>query len=251
MILAGKVIVVTGGSRGIGRACVLRAVAAGARVLFCSGSNGSESRDVEVEAASLGSGMAAGVLADVASERDVIRLFEWARERFGGVDGVVSNAAVIRDQLLVSATTEDWDAVMDVNLTGGLLVAREAIRAFLAQGTGGRLVMIGTLSQRGVSGNASYAVSKGALEGLTREISRQYADRGIVANMVIPGYVETALSAAMSESSRRALIDGCPMRRPGSPGEIASLVTHLLSDAGAGVDGQTLFASGGLREVPL
>jgi 3-oxoacyl-[acyl-carrier protein] reductase len=250
--LAGKVVVVTGGSRGIGRACVLHAVGAGARVVFCSRSDGPESREVEAAAAEAGgSGAALGVAADVSNEQDVTRLFDTARRHFGAVHGTVNNAAVIRDQLLVSATTADWDAVIEANLTGGFLVAREAIRLLLGQGTGGHLVAIGTLSQRGVSGNASYAVSKGGLEGLTREIARQYAHVGIVSSMVVPGYVETALSAGMSESSKRALVDGCPMRRPGSPGEIASVVTWLLSDAATGLDGEVLFVSGGLREVPL
>jgi 3-oxoacyl-[acyl-carrier protein] reductase len=252
MTLAGKVIVVTGGSRGIGRACVLRAAQLGARVVFCSRSNDDESREVEATAAEVGGlGVALGIAADVSREPDVCRLFETACTTYGAVHGAVSNAAVIRDALLVSATTADWDAVIDTNLTGGFLVAREAIRTFLAQGVGGRLVTMGSLSQRGVSGNASYAVSKGGLEGLTRELSRQYRHAGIACNMIVPGYVETAISARMPESWKRALIDGCPMRRPGSPDEIASAVTHLLSDAAAGVSGQTIFVSGGLREAPL
>jgi NAD(P)-dependent dehydrogenase (short-subunit alcohol dehydrogenase family) len=187
----------------------------------------------------------------VSDEADVVRLFETARRRFGAVHGAVSNAAIVRDQLLVSATTEDWDAVIGANLTGGFLVMREAVRSFLAQGGGGRIVTIGSLSQHGVAGNASYAVSKGGLQGLVREISSRYAHLAITSSVVIPGYVETALSADMTAWSRQALIDGCPMRRPGSPEEIASVVTYLLSDAAAGLDGQTIFVSGGLREVPL
>ena len=252
MTLAGKVIVVTGGSRGIGRGCVLRAVALGARVVFCSRTDGEESREVEATAAECGGdGAALGVAADVADEASVEKLFTMARRRFGAVHGVANNAAVIHHALLVSATTADWDAVIVANLTGGFLVAREAIRTFLVQGSGGHLVSIGSLSQRGVPGNASYAVSKGGLEGLTRTIARQYAHAGIVSNMVIPGYVETAISATMTEPAKRALIDGSPMRRTGSPDEIAWVVTHLLSDAAAGVNGQTIRATGGLREAPL
>ncbi len=251
MTLAGKVVVVTGGSRGIGRACVLGSVALGARVVFCSRSDGRESREIEAEAASLGgTGVALGVGADVSDEADVITLFETARRRFGAVHGVVSNAGVVRDELLVRATTEDWDAVIDANLTGAFLVTREAVRTFLAQGGGGRIVAIGSISQQGASGNTSYAVSKGGLEGLAREASRRYAHLDIAFNTVIPGYVETVLSAGMSESFRRALIDRCPMRRAGSAEEVASVVTYLLSDAATGIDGQMIFASGGLREVP-
>jgi 3-oxoacyl-[acyl-carrier protein] reductase len=251
MMLAGKVVIVTGGSRGIGRACVLDAVAQGAHVAFCSRDE-TDHRRVEEEAAAFGGTDAAmGMAADVADEADVIRLFEIVRERYGAVHGIVNNAAISRERLLVSATTEDWDAVLDTNLTGSFLIARQAIRMFLDQGTGGHMVAIGTLSQFGVTGNANYAVSKAALSGLVRRVARQYTSEGIVSNMVVPGYIETALSANMTTAARRALIDGCPMRRSGRPEEIASVVTFLLSDAARGMHGQTIFASGGLREVPV
>jgi 3-oxoacyl-[acyl-carrier protein] reductase len=129
-------------------------------------------------------------------------------------------------------------------------VVREAVRTFLDQGGGGRIVGIGSLSRHGIAGNASYAVSKGGLEGLAREISSRYARLGISFNIVVPGYVETHLTSAMSESSMHALVDSCPMRRAGSPDEVASVVAHLLSESAAGLDAQTIYASGGLREVP-
>jgi 3-oxoacyl-[acyl-carrier protein] reductase len=249
--LAGRVIVVTGGSRGIGRSCVLEAVRRGAKVVFCSRNDGSDSRDVERDAAaSGGAGSATGVAADVAVEADVTRLFDIARDRYGRVDGVVSNAAMSRERLLVSTSTEDWDDVVAANLTGGFLVVREALRDFLEHGRTGRIVLMGTLSLYGVSGNASYASSKGGLLGLTRELALRYGPAGITTTMVVPGYVETALSAGMSERARRTLIDGCPQRRPGSPDEIAAVVAHLLADA-SGLNGRVIRVSGGLREVPL
>jgi 3-oxoacyl-[acyl-carrier protein] reductase len=252
MTLAGRTILVTGGTRGIGRACVLHAAAQGARVAFCSRNDGPDRIEVETAAAGLGgAGVAVGITADVSDEASVGHMFEDVRARWSQVDGVVNNAAISREQLLVSTPTEDWDAVIGANLTGAFLVAREAVRFFLDQGHGGRIVSIGTLSQFGVTGNASYSVSKGGLAGLTWAIARQYARHGIRSTMVIPGYIETALSERMSESSKRALIEGCPMRRPGSPAEVASVVGFLLSDDARGLDGETLFASGGLREVPL
>jgi 3-oxoacyl-[acyl-carrier protein] reductase len=254
MMLAGKVIVVTGGSRGIGRACVLRAAMLGARVVFCSRSNGVESRAIEAESAEENggtSGSALAIAADVTDERDVMRVFETARRRFGMVHGVVNNAASVHDQLLVSSTTDEWNGVIEANLTGGFLVVREALRTFIDQGSGGSIVAIGSLSQHGVAGNGSYAASKGGLDGLVREVSRRYAHLGIAFNVVVPGYVETKLTSAMSDSSKRALIDGCPMRRAGTADEVASVVAHLLSDAAEGLDAQTVYASGGLREAPL
>jgi 3-oxoacyl-[acyl-carrier protein] reductase len=250
--LAGKVIIVTGGSRGIGRACVLRAVDCGARVVFCSRGNGADSRQLEAAAAARGGpGAATGLATDVSDDASVRSLFAAARDRCGAVHGVVNNAAISRESLLVSSSSAEWDDVIDTNLTGSFLVARESIRLFLEQRQGGRLVAIGTLSQYGVAGNTSYATSKGGLLGLTRSIASRYTQLGIVSTMVIPGYVETEMSSTMSDSARRSLIDGCPLRRPGSPEEIAAVVTFLLSDAAAGLDGQAIFASGGLREVPV
>jgi 3-oxoacyl-[acyl-carrier protein] reductase len=249
--LAGRVIVVTGGSRGIGRACVLEAVRLGAKAVFCSRHDDADSHAVERVAAELGgAGAASGVVADVAVEADVARLFSIARDRYGRVDGVVSNAAISRERLLVSTSTEEWDDVVATNLTGGFMVVRQALREFLEHGRTGRIVIIGTLSQYGVSGNASYASSKGGLLGLTRELALRYGNAGITTTMVVPGYVETALSAGMSDRARRTLIDGCPQRRPGSPAEIAAAVAHLLADGG-GLNGRVIRVSGGLREVPL
>jgi len=244
-------IVVTGGSRGIGRACVLAAVDQGARVVFCSRTNGEDSRAVEAEAAARGgAGAALGVGADVADEAAVANLIATARTRYGAVHGVVNNAAISREGLLIAMPTASWETVVDVNLTGAFLLARAAVRAFLAQGTGGRIVSIGTLSQYGVVGNAGYAASKGGLLGLTRELARQYGAFGISANLVVPGYVETALTAGMSEHARRALVNGCPLNRPGTPEEIAALVIFLLSFASSGLNGAEIRVTGGLMAIP-
>jgi 3-oxoacyl-[acyl-carrier protein] reductase len=140
---------------------------------------------------------------------------------------------------------------MATNLTGSFLVARQAVRAFLDQQSGGQLVLMGTLSQNGVAGNGAYAASKGGALGLTRVIARDYGGRGVRANMVVPGYVETALSSTLTPHQRRSLVDGCPLRRPGSPDEIASVAMFLLSDAARGLNGRAVFASGGMLETPL
>jgi 3-oxoacyl-[acyl-carrier protein] reductase len=250
-MLTNQVIVITGGSRGIGRACVLAAVEAGARVVFCSRQNGHDSRAVEAEAADRGgAGAAVGVAAEVADEAGVANLFAVARERYGEVHGVVHNAAISREQLLLAMPTTAWEAVVDTNLGGAFLVAREATRLFLAQGRGGRFVAIGTLSQYGVVGNASYAASKGGVAGLTRTVAQQYGPFGVTANLVVPGYVETALSAGMSDAARRALVAVCPMQRSGTPEEIAAVVIFLLSAAASGLNGAEIRATGGLMAIP-
>jgi 3-oxoacyl-[acyl-carrier protein] reductase len=236
-MLTDRVILVTGGSRGIGRACVLEAVRQGARVVFCSRQDGPDSRAVEAEGAALaGPGVAIGVAADIADEASVLKMFEVLHNRFGTLDGVVNNAAISREQLLVPMTTEEWDSVLAANLTGSFLVARESLRSFLTHNRNGSIVSIGTLSQYGISGNASYATSKGGLL--------------VTSNMVVSGYVETALSASVSAAAARALIDGSSLRRAGLPEEIAAVVTFLLSPEAAALNGQVIHATGGLREVP-
>jgi 3-oxoacyl-[acyl-carrier protein] reductase len=252
MNLDRQVVVVTGGSRGIGRSCALQAAALGARVVFCARRDGPERQAIEAEAAERGQpGAVIGVHADVTREEDVVRLFAVARQEFGAITSVVINAASSREALLVSTDTASWDEVMATNLTGSFLVARQAVRAFLDQQSGGQLVLMGTLSQNGVAGNGAYAASKGGALGLTRVIARDYGGRGVRANMVVPGYVETALSSTLTPHQRRSLVDGCPLRRPGSPDEIASVAMFLLSDAARGLNGRAVFASGGMLETPL
>jgi len=252
MSLAGQVVVVTGGSRGIGRSCALLAATLGARVVFCARHDGAELRAVEDAAAARGvPGAVIGVPADVTSEDDVALLFATAQRAFGPVTAVVSNAASSRESLLATMDTAAWDEVMATNLTGTWLVVRQALRTFLERATGGRLVLMGTLSQHGVAGNGAYAASKGGALGLTRVIARDYGRRGVRANMVVPGYVETALSSTLSDRQRRRLVDGCPLHRPGSPDEIASVAMFLLSDRARGLNGRAVFASGGMLETPL
>jgi 3-oxoacyl-[acyl-carrier protein] reductase len=251
MTLDGQVVIVTGGSRGIGRSIVLRAAALGARVVFCSRQDEAGRREVESEAASRGfGGMVIGVRADVTREEDVAGLFETAHRELGQVTSVVSNAARSLESLLVTMDTAFWDDVIATNLTGSFLVARQALRGFLDRAARGRIVLMGTLSQNGVAGNAAYAASKGGVVGLARLIAREHGPRGIRANVVVPGYVETALSSTLSGKAKRRLVEQCPLQRAGSPDEIAAVATFLLSDQSAGLNGQVLFASGGLLETP-
>lgn len=251
MDLTGRVLIVTGGARGIGRAIVRGAVERGASVVFCGRSIGEEARQVEAEANLLRSGSVRAVQADVARESDVDRLFATALDTYGNVDVVINNAAVSRENLLVSMPVEDWDGVVATNLTGAMLVARRALRGFVSRGAGGAVVSIGTLSQNGAPGNTSYAASKGGLAGLTRAIARAYGAQGVRAHLVVTGYVETELSAELPDVAKRALIDACPLRRSARPEEIAAAVLFLSSDRAAGLNGGMLFASGGLLEVPL
>jgi 3-oxoacyl-[acyl-carrier protein] reductase len=251
--LEDKVVVVTGGSRGIGRAIVLGAVERGARVAFCARTLGPGAEAVRDEAAARAGApnRVLAVRADVSKEAEVEALFDAAIERFGRVDVAVNNAAVNRDDLLVRLPVEVFDEVIATNLTSAFLVARRAISEFIAQGEGGRIVSIGSLSENGATSQASYASSKGGLQGLTRTIAKEYGRRGIYANVVVAGYVETELSTGMPEVAKRFLVDACPQRRAGTAEEVAAAVLFLASGRASFVNGETIRAAGGLVDVPL
>jgi NAD(P)-dependent dehydrogenase (short-subunit alcohol dehydrogenase family) len=253
--LDGKVVVVTGGSRGIGRAIVLAAVARGARVAFCSRTLGAESEDTLAEARATCSAdhdvRAIAVAADVSLESHVDRLFDATLEAFGRVDAVVNNAGIEKDDLLVRLSREWWDDVIATNLTGPFLVSRRAVREFLAAGRTGAIVTLGSLSQNGAPSQASYAASKAGLTGLTESIAREYGHQGVRANLLIVGFVETALSAPIPECARRFLVDSSTLKRSAEPSEIATAALFLASDRSSAMNGRTVHASAGLVDIAL
>ena len=247
--LQNKVVLVTGGSRGIGRQIVLGAVACGARVVFCARTLTAGAQDLQEIGGLAGSAQVLAVRADVGCEGDVDMVFDTAIQAFGRVDVVVNNAGVSREALLLSLPAETWDQVLATNLTGAFLVSRRAIRAFLQQGQGGTIVSIGSVMQNGAPSNASYAASKGGLVGLTRSIARQYGSLGISAHLVIAGAVETELTRDVPEAMRKAVIEACPLKRQAQAHEIASAVLFLVSRPASLSNGEALYVAGGLREV--
>jgi 3-oxoacyl-[acyl-carrier protein] reductase len=249
--LAGAVCVVTGGSRGIGRAIVLEAVARGARVAFCARALGPESEAVEKEAVRIGGpDCVLSVACDVSKEAEVEGLFDATLARFDRVDVVVINAGKNRDDLLVNMDADAFDDVIATNLTGAFLVARRAVQEFLAQGDGGRLVAIGSFSQNGATSQTSYAASKGGLVGLMRSIAKEYGHRGITANVIAAGLVDTSFSEGIPPPIREFLLQNIPLRRPGTPAEIAQVALFLGSKRARFINGETVYASGGFVDMP-
>lgn len=249
LTLDGQVVLVSGGSRGIGRAIVATAARRGAKVVFCARSLGEESEAAIAEAeAAGGRGCAVAVAADVGREADVERFVDVALDRFGRIDAVVHNAGINRDALLVQSTAEAFDEVIRVNLTGAFLLARRAVSEYLAAGSGGRIVFIGSLSDRGVTAQAAYAASKGGLRGLVRTLAKEYGHKGIAANMVVVGLVETAMTANLPERYRRIALEA-PLRRAGLGSEVASVALYLASPRARFINGETMYASGGLAEL--
>lgn len=249
--LEDRVVLVTGGSRGIGRAVTLEAASRRARVAFCARTLGPEAVAVREEAERRsGPGRALAVAADVSREHDVETLFDAVGQAFGRVDVVVSNAGATFEGLLVTLSSRDWDAAVATNLTSSFLVARRAVREFL-RGGGGRLIFMGSVLQYGGRGNAAYAASKGGLAGLSRAIAWEYGRRGVWANVVVAGYVDTDMTRHATEAARRAILEICPQRRFASPEEIARVVLFLASGRCAVLNGEEMHASAGLMDVSL
>lgn len=248
--LAGKVVLITGGSRGIGRELVLEVAARGARVAFCARSLGPEAQAVREEAGRrIGVENVLALRADVSRESDVGALFEATLGAFGGVDVVVNNAGITRDFLLVSFPLEAWDEVIATNLTGAFLVSRRAIQAFLAQGRSGKIISIGSIQQNGAPSTACYAASKGGLIGLTRSIAWEHDRHGIRAYLVVVGAVETEMIRDIPEAMKQAVRQASPQKRAALTSEIASAVLFLASGRAGLANGAQIYVGGGLREV--
>ena len=243
--LSGKVALVTGGSRGIGRAVAIRLAQGGAKIAFSYHSNHEAAQNVLGELKG-GGAHAMAVAGDVGSAPDVERLVNATLEAFGRIDILVNNAGITRDTLLMRMSEEDWDAVLDTNLKSTFLMTKAVVRGMLRQRSG-RIVNITSVSGiLGNAGQANYAASKAGMIGFTRSIAREVASRGITVNAVAPGFIETDIWATVSESARAAILNMAPLGTIGKPEDVAEAVAFLASDAARYVTGQTLNVDGGL-----
>jgi 3-oxoacyl-[acyl-carrier protein] reductase len=251
----GRGVVVTGGTRGLGRALVTTLARRGARVVFC-GRAASEAagREVEAEAAAAaneaGSGGAAWfVAADVSSEPDVERLFDQAAERFDRLDLLVNNAGILGDGLLLSTTLDTWNQVMATNLRGAFLCTRRAIDELLGGG-GGRIVNVSSIAANGSVGQAAYAASKSAILSFTRSVAKEYGRRGIACNAVVPGWLDTDMTTSFAAEARRAREELSPHRRFGRADEVVEAILFLGGEEASFVNGDALYVAGAVRDVP-
>lgn len=243
--LKGKVAVVTGGSRGIGRAIALRLSAEGANVVIC-GRNPEAAQAVVDEIKTAGAEGVA-VAADISRESDADGLIQTGIKHFGRLDILVNNAGITRDGLLIRMKEEDWDTVLDVNLKGAFFTTRAALRPML-RAQSGRIVNISSVAgTMGIPGQANYSAAKAGLIGFTKAVAREVASRSITVNAVAPGFIETEMTAVLSEDRKRSYLSQIPMGRFGDSTEVAALVSFLASDAASYITGQVITIDGGLR----
>ena len=239
--LSGKCALVTGSTRGIGRAIAESLAQAGARV-------GVVGRDLTraEEAAAAISPEARGFACDVSDSAAVTALVEAAESAFGAVDILVNNAGLTRDNILLRLKDDDWDAVLDANLRGAFVAIRAASRGMMKRRWGRIVNIASVVGIVGNKGQSNYAASKAGLIGLTKSVAKEFASRNILANVVAPGFIETDMTAAMTDDAKKTLFTQIPLERLGTPRDVASLVTFLSSEHAGYITGQVFVVDGGM-----
>lgn len=232
-MLADKVAVVTGGSRGIGRAIVERFLEEGAKVYALSRSQGEENGSIFRKCDVSDESSISSVIAEILSENE-------------GIDILVNNAGITRDGLMMRMKSEDWDAVLEVNLKSAFLASRETMRHMIKRRTGSIINITSIVGKIGNAGQANYSASKAGLIGLTKSLAREIAGRNVRVNAVAPGFIETGMTGALNDTQRESLIAQIPMNRIGSPRDVADLSLFLASDLSSYITGEVITVSGGL-----
>lgn len=243
--LDGQVALVTGASRGIGRAILHALAASGATVVgTATTASGAQAITDGLVAAGYGG---RGIVLDVADEASVETALKAVESTEGAVGILVNNAGITRDTLLLRMKAEDWDAIMNTNLSSVFRMSKAVLRGMMKARTG-RIVSIASIvGQIGNAGQANYAAAKAGIIGFTRSLAREVASRGITANVVAPGFIDTDMTRALSDEQRAVLAGQIPLARLGSVEDIAAAVVYLASPAGGYITGETLSVNGGMH----
>ena len=244
MSLANRIALVTGASQGIGRACAVKLAAEGATVAVAA-RNQEKLAELVAQIAASG-GKAAAFPLDVADEEQIKSAFKAVLAQFGKIDILVNNAGITRDQLVMRMKRADWDAVLNTNLTSAYLCIQQAIGPMLKQRWGRIINISSVFGQTGQAGQANYAASKAGLIGLTMAMAREVGSRSITCNAVAPGFIETAMTSALSDDFKQNAVKMIPLGRVGSPEDVANAVAFLASEEAAYITGHVLNVNGGM-----
>jgi 3-oxoacyl-[acyl-carrier protein] reductase len=239
----GQTALVTGGSRGIGRAICLELARKGCNIVLCYAGNEPAAQETAAQCEALGREVLT-IQCPVGDSQQVKTMMETAVERFGRIDILVNNAGITRDSLMLTMKDEDFDAVLDTNLRGTYLCMRHAVRQMLRQKYGRIISISSVVGLRGNAGQCNYAASKAGIIGLTKSLARELAPRNITVNAVAPGYIETEMTASLSEDVKKQLKSQIPAGCLGTPEQVAQAVAFFV-DA-AYITGQVLRVDGGM-----
>jgi 3-oxoacyl-[acyl-carrier protein] reductase len=244
MSLSSRVALVTGASQGIGRSCAIRLAKEGATV--AAAARNQEKLNELVSEISTAGGKATAFGLDVADEEQVKSTVKAAIAQLGKIDILVNNAGITRDQLVMRMKRADWDSVLQTNLTSAYLCIQQVIGSMLKQRWGRIINITSVFGQMGQAGQANYAASKAGLIGLTMAIAREVGSRNITCNAVAPGFIETAMTAGLSDEFKQMAVKQIPLGRVGSPEDVASAVVFLASDEASYITGHVLNVNGGM-----
>jgi len=239
--LADRVALVTGAAQGIGWSIAQQLAACGASVVVAD----VEGDKAQAAAKTLG-GRTLGLAMNVARSAEVTAGIERVTAEFGRLDVLVNNAGITRDGLLIRMKDEDWDRVLDVNLKGTFYCTRAALGVMIKQRRGRIISIASVVGVMGNAGQTNYAASKAAIIGFTKSVAREYANRGVTANAVAPGFIKTAMTDQLAEDVQTRLREQIPLGRLGSPEDVAQAVVFLASDAASYITGQVLHVNGGM-----
>lgn len=240
--LQGKIALVTGASRGIGKAVATQLAAQGAVVIGTATSDSGAEAITEYLAASGGKGMKLNVTEEGAVEG----LIKAINEEFGPVEILINNAGITRDNLLMRMKDEEWQAIIDTNLTSIFSLSKAVLRGMMKKRYG-RIVNVGSVvGSSGNAGQANYAAAKAGVIGFSKSLAREVASRGITVNVVAPGFIDTDMTTALSDEQREAIFKDIPANRLGQPEEVAATVAFLVSDGAAYISGETIHVNGGM-----
>src|SRR5579862_7975948 len=244
MTLSGRAALVTGASQGIGRACALKLSQSGATVALAA--RGQEKLQALADEISAAGGKATAFTLDVGDEAQIKSTFKAAIAQFGKVDILINNAGITRDQLVMRMKRADWDSVLNTNLTSAYLCIQQVIGSMLKQRWGRIINITSIFGQTGQAGQANYSASKAGLIGLTMAIAREVASRNITCNAVAPGFIETNMTATLSEELKESAVKMIPLGRVGKSEDVASAVCFLASDESSYITGHVLNVNGGM-----